>query len=146
MTYSPNSNIKSTTPQVVAATPGSALNAIVIPSTEVKGRWVSVQVLGTFSATLRFETSNNNKDRILCVLTRHDATAVSTTGSISTTATATGMWHGPAGGRYFRAYTSGTVDAVASPAGSLFSVVDTEFGSEMTGMRGPRRLRLVYWQ
>lgn len=122
-------DVQASTPTVVSGT-GAALDATPIPSTEVRGRWVSVQIVGTFTATNIFEQSNDGTNWVPVVLNQ----AVSTF-SLQSSSGATGvLWQGAVTGRFFRvrisAYTSGTVSAVAvfSPLpGQVYSaVVDTE--------------------
>ncbi len=92
---------------------GAALDALVIPSTDVSGyRWVSVQIAGTFNAGVRFEQSNDNVNWYAVRLGYPSAVDPPFWFAGSPQ-----IVSGPLSARYFRAriesYTSGTVTATA---------------------------------
>lgn len=94
---------------------GGALNDTPIAATDVAGyRWVSVHTTGTFSATMTFETSNDNSNWASLALIQSLSTGSATQ---ATTATTNTLFHGPLAGRYFRvrvsAYSSGTPTVTA---------------------------------
>lgn len=81
---------------------------------------VSVQLTGTFTATVTFEVSNDGTNWVEVKLTTPGGAAA------ATTATTTGIYCGPIGGHFkFRArcsaYTSGTIvtTVCTSPAGYI---------------------------
>ncbi len=90
---------------------GSAgsLNADAIASTDVSAyRWLSVQILGTWSGTITFQASNDNTNWVSTSLA---GSASAGSGPVTST-TANGLFHGPVIGKYFRvratSYSSGT--------------------------------------
>lgn len=107
-------------------------------------RWVSVQLTGTFSATVVFQSSNDNSNWVACSLADPSGST-----SPSTTRTSTGMAYGPVPGRYFRvrtaAYTSGTPAVVVGfhatpstlpfifPTTANFSVIGSATPSDGNG-------------
>jgi hypothetical protein len=95
---------------------GSAgsLNADAIASTDVSAyAWISVQILGTWSGTITFQSSNDGVNWVNTLMYG----AASTSAAPVATATANNIFSGPRTGKFFRvrmtAYTSGTATATA---------------------------------
>lgn len=108
---------------------GSALNALVIPSTDVSSYdQISVQLLGTFVATVTWEASNDNTNwsAVLSQVLNNAATTP------ATTANAVGLYKIPIAFRFFRvrisAFTSGTVSANLS----ITAIDSMDFGQRQT--------------
>lgn len=94
------------------STGSAAANNTDLVSADVSGyRWVSVQITGTFSATVSYQQSNDNANWLPCALTTVNTTSPS--GSFSTTSSS--LQAGPICARYFRvrttSYASGTATA-----------------------------------
>lgn len=120
----------------IVGTPGTAVNSIVIPSTDVSSfKWASVHLLGTFSATLMWQGSNDNSNWSGINLFPVNGSAGSGATSYNFT---NAIFHGPVAYRYFRvivsAYTSGsptcTVELYTQPSGlPTMGVSASQFGS-----------------
>jgi hypothetical protein len=96
----------------MASLTASALNADLVPSTEVSAfKWFSLHVTGTWSGTLTVQGSNDNVN-----FTNAFIFSVAPTGSFNANITANGIYNGPINFRYLRvhmtAYTSGTANGV----------------------------------
>jgi hypothetical protein len=95
-----------------AALTASALNADLVPSTEVSAyKWFSLHVTGTWTGTLTVQGSNDNIN-----FTNAFIFSVAPNGSFNANITANGIYNGPIQFRYMRvhmtAYTSGTANGV----------------------------------
>lgn len=95
-------------------TGSAAANNTDLVSTDVSGyRWVSVQLSGTFSATVSWQCSNDNTNWANCFL-RQPGDATTSPLNFGNTP---GVYSGAVNARYFRArvtsYTSGTVTSTA---------------------------------
>jgi hypothetical protein len=114
-------------------TGSAAANNADLVSVDVSGyRWISVQVTGTFSATVAFQQSNDGITWSLAWLAL--PTNVGLAQAFNTTST--GLFTGPIQCRFFRlrttAYTSGTAGAVVELSSSPSAVPPTSL-SYVTG-------------
>lgn len=99
---------------VIVSGSAAALNADAIAQTEVKGRWVTVQITGTWAGTLTHQGSNDGTNWVT-LATFHSTT--STANAVGSTTTANVVHHGHVPTRYYRfrmtSYTSGTAVGTA---------------------------------
>lgn len=138
---SPNSSL--TNPMTFPAGSASALNADLIPSTDVGNyKWMSISIQGTFSATYSFQGSNDNFATTAFPLSfRQISTGVP--GDVSSSSSTAIAWQGSVPFRYVRvritSYTSGTVTSTAQaialpPPPSQFINVNSAPTTTVTGV------------
>lgn len=103
---------------------------IVVDSVDVIGYgYVSVQLSGTWSATVRFEVSDDNSNWEVCTLIK------TTDRNFYDTTQATGIYAGPISGRYFRVrvqpYTSGTIEVTVVFSANSTAVLASEVSGDI---------------